>query len=67
MRSRANVYDCAYCKDAGIDHTVNHVPYGATDIHSTWGAGIATTVRQCSHCKRIDGPWVSADLVGGCW
>lgn len=61
-----NEYDCKYCKDAGIAHTVNrHVPHGRTDSNSCWGRGIPTTIRQCSACGRWDGPWVDADIVGG--
>jgi hypothetical protein len=62
-----NEYDCKHCKEAGIEHTIRDVPHGVTDKHSDWGEGIPTTRRECSHCKRWDGPWVSAEIVGGGW
>lgn len=62
-----NEYDCKHCKEAGITHIVRNVPHGYTDRSSDWGAGVPTTRRECSHCKRWDGPWVSSAIVGGGW
>jgi hypothetical protein len=62
-----NQYDCRDCLKAGIPHEVKYVPHGQTDAHSDWGAGIPTDRLECSGCKRWNGPWVSADIVGGGW
>ncbi len=62
-----NEYECADCRDAGIQHEVKNVPGPPTTRTSTWGAGIPTTYRECSGCGRKDGPWVSAGIVGGGW
>lgn len=63
-----NEYDCVPCKAAGVLHKVEcDVPHGHTDSRSTWGANIPTTRRECMFCHRWDGPWVSADIVGGGW
>ena len=63
-----NEYECLDCKEAGLDHEVKTgVPHGCTDQYSCWGAGIPTTRNECMTCHRWDGPWVSADLVGGGW
>lgn len=62
-----NTYDCKDCKEADKPHTVDSQPYGVTSFTSCWGMGIPTTIRVCSGCGRADGPWVSADIVGGGW
>jgi hypothetical protein len=62
-----NQYDCTDCKAAGFDHDVVDVPGPSTDKRSCWGAGLPTTMRECTCCKRQDGPWVSSDIVGGGW
>lgn len=62
-----NVYDCADCKASGTEHTVSHESRGHTGDSSSWGPGIPKTIRVCSGCGRGDGPWVSAEIVGGCW
>jgi hypothetical protein len=62
-----NQYDCKHCLEAGVEHTVSNVPHDTTDRSSCWGPGIPTTRRECSNCKRWDGPWVSAAIVGGGW
>ncbi len=62
-----NKYDCTNCLAAGVAHEVRHVPHGETDRWSDWGPGIPTTRLECSNCKRWNGPWVSADIVGGGW
>lgn len=62
-----NQYGCKDCHNSGIYHIVSHVPHGSTDHQSDWGTGIPTTRRECSNCKRWDGPWVSSDIVGGFW
>jgi hypothetical protein len=63
-----NTYDCAACKEAEIPHEVAEgIPHGVTDRWSHWGAGLPTTRRECMTCHRWDGPWVSADIVGGGW
>lgn len=66
-RSVVNTYDCEQCKAAGIEHEVQSFRCGMTNGLSCWGAGVPTTMRVCSGCGRADGPWVSADLVGGGW
>ena len=60
-----NKYWCSHCKQDGIEHEVVNIPGPSTNQHSSWGAGLPTTMRQCTTCKREDGPWVSAALVGG--
>lgn len=62
---KRNEYDCVHCRDAGIEHTVRDVAHGHTNGDSPWGSGVPSTRRECSACLRWDGPWVSADLVGG--
>jgi hypothetical protein len=62
-----NVYECVNCRDEGKVHEVRDVRHGETDRFSLWGAGFPTTIRQCAGCQRADGPWVSAELVGGGW
>lgn len=66
-RTLWNEYDCSHCKKAGILNAVVHVPHGHTTNRSDWGSGIAMTRRECVWYGRWDGPWVSADLVGGGW
>ena len=56
-----NTYYCKPCKDSGIEHEVIKVPGPHTD------SGIPTTLRRCTGCLAEDGPWVSADHVGGGW
>ena len=63
----SNEYDCHHCKEEGIEHEVISQPDGHTDKRSCWGEGIPTTIRICTACKRWDGGWVSADIVGGGW
>jgi len=68
-----NEYECTFCKSKwmfniwGMEGHVSYVAHDYTDNTSHWGAGIPTTRRECSCCKRWDGPWVSASVVGGGW
>lgn len=63
-----NQYDCASCLDAGKEHAVvKDIHHGHTTRDSNWGAGIPTTIHRCAGCGRWNGPWVSADIVGGGW
>ncbi len=62
-----NTYNCVNCKESGVDHQVLEQPFRETTERSHWGGGYPTTIRECSGCGRVDGPWVSADLVGGGW
>jgi hypothetical protein len=62
-----NTYDCVDCKETGTPHEIVDSPAGTTGEHSHWGSGFPTTKRTCMGCGRTDGPWVSADLVGGGW
>ena len=62
-----NTYDCEDCKAKGIEHEVINVAGPTTTRSSTWGSGLPTTMRQCTNCGFKDGPWVSADIVGGGW
>jgi|GEM_PF-3657147 len=62
-----NEYECDFCDQSDADHEVVSVPHGITDRRSTWGEGVPTTRRECTRCKRWDGPWVSADIVGYGW
>ena len=66
-RKDPNTYECENCAEAGVEHRVNKVPHGFTGSRSCWGPGIPTTRRECSACGCWDGPWVSADIVGGGW
>ena len=43
-----NVYDCIDCQAVGLEHKVQHVPYGHTSHTSFWGEGHLTTILQCS-------------------
>jgi hypothetical protein len=58
---------CIDCKNAGREHAVEDRREGFTSRHSFWGEGIPTTIRVCTGCGAQDGPWVSADIVGGMW
>ena len=58
---------CQDCRDAGRNHTVDDKSAGHTNQSSHWGSGVPRTIRVCSGCGAQDGPWVSAELVGGCW
>ncbi len=60
-----NEYDCRECLKAKIPHQVIDVPGLSTDRSSYWGPGLPTTMRHCTNCQAEDGPWVSAELVGG--
>lgn len=62
-----NTYHCSACLENGAEHTVTNVPGQPTSRYSCWGAGLPTTMRKCSGCGFTDGPWVSADIVGGGW
>ena len=62
-----NLYDCQHCKEDGREHEVVEVPGEPTTEASHWGPGIPSHWRECTGCKRRDGPWVSAQHVGGCW
>lgn len=55
-----NTYNCNDC--SGYSHEVIHVPTSFTNRISHCGPSFSTTIRQCTRCKRWDGPWVSADL-----
>jgi len=58
-------YDkCDDCEKSNSDHEIISVPHGCTDKYSSWGEGIPTTRRECTNCKRWDGPWVSSNIVG---
>lgn len=58
-----NDYECIDC--IRIEHEVIQINHDVTDKSSCWGAGIPTTRRECTNCKKWDGPWVSVDIVGG--
>jgi len=60
-------YECQDCKQLGIEHQVVMVPGPPTDKRSDWGANVPTTMRECTACRRQDGPWVSSEIVGGGW
>lgn len=62
-----NQYWCSQCKEAGIEHEVVDVPSVPTERSSSWGIGVPTHMRQCTNCKRQDGPWVYASHVGEGW
>jgi hypothetical protein len=62
-----NKYDCSLCKRRSITHEVVTIPGGHTNGNSWCGPGIPTTKRRCTGCGYEDGPWVSSDIVGGCW
>ena len=62
-----NEYACEHCVKSEAENEVVSVPHGVTDRRSTWGEGVPTTRRECTTCKRWDGPWVSSDIVGGGW
>lgn len=66
-QGRWNVYYCVPCRGAIRAHAIEDRPAGHTTRSSTWGAGVATTVRHCTGCGAEDGPWVSAQDVGGGW
>jgi len=66
-RMLVNQYECEHCVKAGAEHEVVSVRHGVTGRDSTWGKGVRTNRRECTRCKRWDGPWVSADSVGGGW
>lgn len=66
-RMLANQYNCRDCSRDGESHEVVHVPGPPTGASSTWGPGLPTTMRHCTRCGAEDGPWVSADIVGGGW
>lgn len=57
-----NGYQCDHCKD--LPHSIIELHQGWTNQYSRFGAGIPTTIRQCTNCRRYDGPWVSAEWVG---
>lgn len=59
-----NQYNCEHCLAAGTPHNIINIPGPPTNSRSTWGPGFPTTMRQCTNCKRQDGPWISANLVG---
>ncbi|MBT6050818.1 MAG: hypothetical protein HOG49_28800 [Candidatus Scalindua sp.] len=63
---QSNEYVCMDCLKAGIEHEVKTgVPHGYTDRSSCWGPGVPTTIHECTGCGCWNGPWVSADIVGG--
>jgi hypothetical protein len=62
-----NTYHCSSCKEEGREHGVIRIKAESTSRFSTWGEGIPATKRQCTGCLFEDGPWVSAEHVGGCW
>ena len=64
-RHLVNTYFCDDCKAAGREHDVIDIPGPFTDRRSCWGEGLPTTMRKCTACGHTDGPWISADLVGG--
>lgn len=61
------MYDCDDCKKKGIPHEIKSHYEGVTGQHGPWPPDLPTTVRICTACGKYDGPWVSADLVGGGW
>ena len=61
------IYDCSNCLADGIEHRIIDIQGPLTDRSSHWGSGLPTTLRQCTACGRQDGPWISADIVGGGW
>ncbi len=67
QQGRWNVYRCTDCRSDGRPHQIINVARGRTDACSTWGAGVPAHVRKCTGCGAEDGPWVSANDVGGCW
>jgi hypothetical protein len=62
-----NVYECADCLPAGVQHEVRSQPHGETGRDSHWGPGVPTTIMICTGCGRATGPWVSSEIVGGGW
>lgn len=62
-----NTYYCSKCKENDIEHEVIDIPGPPTTSKSDWGPGLPTTLRKCTGCGDTDGPWVSADIVGGHW
>ena len=62
-----SMYECMNCKESETEHFIKDERRGSTDNSSHWWAEIPVTYRVCSGCKREDGGWVSADMVGGGW
>jgi len=62
-----NKYDCSSCLESGRTHEVIDVAGPFTGPSSCWGSGLPTTKRHCTGCGFEDGPWISAELVGGGW
>ena len=62
-----NTDHCLDCKEANRQHQVSEIPGPTSTKDSNWGPGLPTTMRLCSGCGFEDGPWVSAELVGGGW
>lgn len=64
-----NQYRCSHCSKLALplEHEVIQVPGPLTTKRSDWGPGIPTTMRKCTCCGFEDGPWVSAEEVGGGW
>jgi hypothetical protein len=65
--TNTSMYECYHCSKEGRKHELKDEHRGHTDRKSHWGAGIPVTYRVCTGCKREDGGWVSADVVGGGW
>ncbi len=58
---------CRDCKQSEQEHEVIKVSDGVTDRYSDWGSGVPTIIHRCTGCGRENGPWVSANVVGGGW
>lgn len=66
-KGQYNHYFCSICRENKIQHSIINVPTTPTDSRSCWGPGVPAHRRRCTGCGFEDGPWVSAEHVGGGW
>ena len=62
-----NVYHCADCTEAGIEHTVDDVSAGLSGARCQWGKGLPMTKQVCSGCSAERGPFISTKYTGDGW